>query len=210
MNSAQAFTYGMSGSYTEAQMQNHSAYVTQNNSLFKQAGGWLAEQAEKTMDSFNKFMDSRAWELSKRLLGQSDGDFVGRYDIGYLGSVNALQQSQGYMRDYIMGHRGIMQDYLDEQISGYEGDFNKLCFGVAEENIFYRRAMNGVLNLETVNDKQQLRHTQYHETLGQGLSFRERVDIHKTWNAIDLHRAKRMFDVTSSEGDKYKDYVEES
>ena len=197
MNSAHAFTYAISGSYTENQMQKYSNYTNQVAQAFQQGGGWLADQATRALDGFNTFVNSRAWEMSKRLLGKSDGDYVSRFEIGYLGSVNGLQGAQGFMRDYIMAHAGIQQDYQNDLVEGYDGNFSKLCVGIGEENIFYRRAMNGMLHIETVEDKQRARHTHYMESMGGGLSFRERVDVHKTWAAIDHHRAKKLFDVTS-------------
>lgn len=200
MNSANAFMYACSGSYNEEQMKNYSSFVNQNVAQFQQMGGWLAQQATKTLDGFNNFLNSRAWEMGKRLLNKSDGEHVGQFEIGYLGSVGALQGASGFMRDYVMAHRGIMEGYLDETLEGFGGDFSTHCNGVGEDNIFYRRSMNGLLNLETVDDKPTLRHTHYHETLGGGLSFRERVDIAKTWRALDHHLANGLFDVTSIEG----------
>lgn len=208
MNSANAFSYAISGSFTENQIAKYGDYVNQSASLLQGAGGWLAQQANKTLETFDKFVNSRAWEMGKRLLGTSDGDYVGRYEIGYLGSIEALQGAQGHMRDIIMAHPAMMQMYLDEEISGYGGDFSNWNTGVGADNLFYRRVMNGVLNLETVDDKAQLRHTHYFDTVGGQLSFRERVDSHKTWAAIDHHRAKKMFDLTSEEGAKLKSYVE--
>lgn len=208
MNSANAFSYAISGSFTESQIAKYGDYVNQSASLLQGAGGWLAQQANKTLETFDKFVNSRAWEMGKRLLGTSDGDYVGRYEIGYLGSIEALQGAQGHMRDIIMAHPAMMQMYLDEEISGYGGDFSNWNTGIAADNLFYRRVMNGVLNLETVDDKAQLRHTHYYDTVGGQLSFRERVDSHKTWAAIDHHRAKKMFDLTSEEGAKLKSYVE--
>ena len=209
MNSANAFSYAISGSYTEAQMAKHAEYINQNASMFQQAGGWLAEQANRMLTGFNNFMNSRAWEMGKRLLNHQDGEYVGQFEIGYLGSLAAIQGARGYMRDYIMAHPGLMQDYLLENIEGYGGEFNVHCKGIKEDNLFYRRAMNGLLNMEKVEDKTQLRHTHYYDTIGgAGPSFRERVDVMKTWVAVDHHRAKGMFDMTSEAGNKRKDYIE--
>jgi len=196
MNSADAFVYAMSGSYTENQMQHYANYVNQNNST-QGVSGWLAQQATKSLDNFNTFLTSRAWEMGARLAAQREGDFVGQFDIGYLGSINGLQGARGFMRDYIMAHAGLHQDYLDEKIEGYGGDFHSRCTGIAEENMFWRRAMNGVLNFTEKENVPQLRHAHYHESLGGGLSFRERNNIQKTWAAIDHHRAKQLFDITS-------------
>lgn len=204
MNSANAFIYACSGSYNEEQMSNYSNFVNQNVNQFQQMGGWLAEQANKTLDGFNTFLNSKAWELGKRLIGKTDEDHVGRFEIGYLGSVETLQGSQGFMRDYIMAHKGVMQGYLDESLEGYGGEFSPLCSGVGESNLFYRRAMDGVLDLQMVDEKPTLQHVNYNETVGGGLSFRQKVDIHKTWNALDKHMADGLFDVTSPGGKKIK------
>lgn len=210
MNSANAFSYAISGSFTENQINSYGQYVAQSAAAFQQAGGWLAEQASKTMEQFNDFKTSRAWEMGKRLLGQSDGDFVSRFEIGYLGSVEALQGAQGRMRDIIMAHPGMMQDYLDEEISGYGGAFNPWCNGIGEANLYYRKMWDGVLNLSVVDDVPQLRHTHFMDTVGGGVgySFREKVDAHKTHRAIDHHRLKKMFDLSSEEGGKIKSWVD--
>lgn len=201
MNSAHAFSYASSGSYTEAQMARHQEYVSNSLAMFQNGGGWLAEQANKAMDGFNKFFNSRAWELGKRLLNKTDGEFVSRFEIGYLGSVDAILGAEGYMRDYIMAHEGLHQDYIDKTFGGFDGDFNKLCVGVGDTNPFYRRAMNGVLDLREVEDKKLLHHTHYQDSMGGGLSFRERVNIQKTWSAISHHRAKGLFEIKSTDTD---------
>lgn len=208
MKSANAFSYAISGSFTESQVNRYGDYLNQSAAALQGVGGWLSQQAEKTLESFDKFKNSRAWEMGKRLLGNSDGDFVPRFEIGYLGSVEALQGAQGHMRDIIMCHPALQQMYIDEEISGYGGDFSKWNTGIKEENLFYRRMWNGVLNLEVVDEKPTLKHTHFFDTIGGQLSFRERVDSHKTHAAIDHHRAKAIFDVTSEMGDKLKSYVE--
>jgi hypothetical protein len=197
MNSAHAFSYAVSGSYTENQMQKYAEYVNNSTQAFQQAGGWLAQQATNALEGFNNYMTSRAWEMGKRLLGKSDGDYVGRFEVGYLGSVAGLQGAQGFMRDYIMAHEGLHQDYLDDKISGYDGVFSPLNTGIGAENIFWRRAMNGLMHMETKDDVTRLKHAHYLESAGGGLSFRERVDVQKTWAAVGYHRTKGLFDITS-------------
>lgn len=197
MNSANAFSYAISGSFTESQIGKYGDYLNTVNSAFSNAGGWLQEQSAKIMDGFNNFLNSKAWEMSKRLNGVVEGDFVASYDIGYLGTVEGLQGATGLMRNYIMSHPLIMQGYLDETFSGYDGKFSNLCFGVGEENLFYRKAMDGLLNIETVDDKQVLRHTHYYDSNSPGLSFRERENIARTHRAIALHVENGLFDITS-------------
>lgn len=204
MNSASAFTYAISGAGTEQQMNIYSKYVNDTMAKFQNIGGWLGEQASKTLAGYNDFVKSRAWEMSKRLFGDTSGDYVSRFDIGYLGSLEGLQQAEGYMRDYIMAHPLVMQGYLDETLEGYGGEFSSFCTGLGEDNIYYRRGMNGVLNLIKEEDEITLRRTHYQESMGKGLSFRDRVNIQDTWRAVDKHMAEGLFDITSKEGRELK------
>lgn len=204
MNSANAFSYAISGSFNEDQISKYGDYVAQSTAILQGAGGWLAQQATKTLDQFTKFVDSRAWEMGKRLLGTSDGDYVSRFDIGYLGSITGIQGAQGHMRDVIMAHPELMQLYLDGEISGFDGELSNWCQGIGVENLTYRRMWNGVLNLSQVDDVNVLHHTHFHDTLGGKFSFRERVDAHKTHAAIDHHRLTTLFDLTSPSGELLK------
>lgn len=193
-----AFGYAISGAFNENQISNYQRYISNISSTLGEAGGWLSEQTNKIMGSFNTFLNSKAWEMSKRLLNKEEGEYVGRYDIGYLGTVSALQNADGLMRDYIMANPLTMQKYLDEEILGYEGGFSKLCTGIGEDNFFYRQAMSGLLNFTTEEDKTVLRHTSYSESLAPGLSFRDRESISRTWRALEHHLEKGLFDVTSN------------
>ncbi|EBV8434023.1 hypothetical protein NFI00_000115 [Salmonella enterica] len=206
MNSANAFSYAISGSMGERQIQSYANFVNLAHQNLAGVGSWLQEQAEKTMNQFNNFVNSRAWELSNRLTKKNEGEYVGRYDIGYLGSLTGLQNAQGFMRNYIMANPNVMQLYLDDEISGYNGELHSRCTGLAEENIYYRKAMNGVLDFRETENGQQLHHAHYFEQ-GNALSFRERVDIQRTWAAANHHLAATEFDITSSDGAKRKSFI---
>lgn len=208
MNSANAFSYAISGSFTDEGINQYASYVNSTTAMLQNVGGWLGQQAAKTLETFDNFLNSRAWEMSKRLLGNQDGEFVSRYSIGYLGSVHAQQNAEGHMRDYIMAIPEVQQLYLDGEFSGYGGEFSAFCTGVGESNLFHRRAMHGLLNLTVVDEQPQLRHTHYHDTLGGKITFRERVDIDKTRRAALHHIAAGMFDITSPEGKYRASYVE--
>lgn len=207
MNSANAFSYAISGSFTDEAINKYADYVNNTTAMLQNVGGWLGQQASKTLQNFDTFLNSRAWEMSKRLLGNTDGDYVSRYAIGYLGSISAQQQAEGYMRDYIMGIPEVQQLYLDGEFDGYGGDFSKFCTGVGESNLFHRRSMNGLLNLTVEDDVPHLRHTHYHDSLGGKITFRERVDVDKTRRAARHHIASTMFDITSMDGGYRKSYV---
>lgn len=198
MNSAHAFSYAIAGGFTDQQMQKNAAYVNQNLMSAQAAGGWLAQQANKILDGFNEFLDSRAWEMGKRIRSGYEGDFVSYYDIGYLGSVDGINNAQGLMRNYIMANPNRMQGYLDGKVTGYDGEFQALCNGVGTDNYFYRKAVDGVLLLTKEEEEVKLTRTSYFETLGGQLSFRNREDIARTWRADDYHMLKGMFDVKST------------
>lgn len=206
MNSANAFSYAISGSLNENQANSYRDYVNQGAAMFAGAGGWLAEQANKTLVRIDEFVNSRAWEMGKRLLGNTDGDYVGCYEIGYLGSIGGIQNAQGFMRDVIMSHPALQQLYIDGKIDGYGGEFSPYAHGIGRDNLMYRRLTNGLLQFGEDNGAVTLRHTHYHDSVGGKLSFRERVDGEKTFRAIDHHRLTTMFDLTSKNGDLLKEH----
>lgn len=196
MNSAHAFTYAMSGSFTDQQMAENAAYVNQNVAALQGAGGWLASQATRLMDGFNNFLNSRGWELGKRLTDNAEGAYVGRFDIGYLGTVEAILGAQGLMTNYIMANPRHMQAFLDGEIEGY-ADLHSLCTGVGAANRYFRKARHGVLESENVDGKNILSHSHYHDSGDTPLPFRDIVAIDKTWVAADYHRAQGLFDIKS-------------
>lgn len=206
---AAMFSHAISGSLTESQISNYKNHVTTN--LATPIGGWIQQQAEKIADNFNHFLNSRVWEFSKRMVNDKDeGEYVSSFDVGYLGSLNGLQSATGLMRNYIMANPDIAQLYQDELISGYEGEFSPWSTGVGEDNLFYRQSMSGLLTTQTtiVDDKEQLqlKHTHYRDSVSPDLTFRDKVNIQKTWNATALHMAKEgLFDITSSTGEKRKE-----
>lgn len=198
MNSAHAFAFATSGSFTDSQMQQNAAYVNKNIAEAQSAGGWLANQATKIMDGFTNFLNSRAWEFSKRFGADENGEYVGRFEIGYLGTADAIMNAQGLMPNYIMANPRHMQAHLDGKIMGYE-NLHALCTGVGASNAYYRKAMDGVLNVQTVDGKNKADHTHYIDSGSNRLGFRDLVNIQKTWSAADYHRAKGMFDIKSEE-----------
>jgi len=200
MNSAHAFAYAMSGSFTDQQIAQNAAYVNQNVAAVQAAGGWLAGQATKILDGFNNFLNSRAWEFGRRLAAQSENGYVGRFDIGFIGSAEGILGAQGLMANYIMANPRHMQAMLDGLIDNYK-DLASTCTGVGIANPFYRKAMNGIMDLQMVDGKAKLSHSHFFDTGGTQLSFTDLDSIHRTWSASDIHRAKGLFDVKRDEDD---------
>lgn len=201
-NSAAFFSHSFSGALNENQINQYKDYLDSNTTTFS---GWLGEQAKIVSDNFNTFFTSKAWEFSKRFLKKNDGEYVSSFEIGYLGTISGIQNATGLMRNYIMAHEDVMALYVDKQISGYEGDFNAWCNGIGEDNLFWRQAMSGVLTTKKIDDVDYLAHSHYRDSVTGNLSFREKVDIHKTWNAVSHHLAnKELFEIISDKKEETK------
>lgn len=212
MNSADAFSFSISGSHTENSINRYADYLNRANQALGRFGGWLGDQAAKNMESFDNFLNSRAWEMGKRLLNKEDGEYVSRYSIGYLGSLNAQQQAEGYMRDIIMANPLVQQLYLDGEIEGYGGEFSHFCKGIGEDNLIWRRMFDGVVNLTREDEVNHLRRTSYSDSVAGKYSYRDKVYAHKTHAASNHHIATTEFDITSSAGERrlqFRDKTEE-
>ena len=208
MNSADAFSFSISGSHTETSINRYADYLNRANTVLGRFGGWLGDQAVRNMESFDNFLSSRAWEMGKRLLNKEDGEFVGRYSIGYLGSVNAQQQADGYMRDVIMANPIIQQLYKDGEIVGYDGEFSHFCSGIGADNLIWRRMFDGVVNLTKEEEVNHLSRVSYSDSAVGKYSYRDKVYAHKTHAASNHHIATTQFDITSSKGNKRKSFMD--
>jgi len=208
LNSADAFSFSISGSHTESSINRYADYLNRANTVLGRFGGWLGDQATRNMESFDNFLSSRAWEMGKRLLSKDDGEFVGRYSIGYLGSVNAQQQADGYMRDVIMANPIIQQLYLDGEVNGYDGEFSHFCSGIGADNLIWRRMFDGVVNLTKEEEVNRLSRVSYNDSAVGKYSYRDKVYAHKTHAASNHHIATTQFDITSSKGLKRTSFLD--
>ena len=203
LDSSRAFSLSCSGRVSETTMNYYADFVNSNLEKFQGLSGWIGEQAKKTLDGFNNFLNSRAWEMSSRLAGENN--YVGRFDIGVLSSLEAQYGAVGFMRDYIMANPLVMQGYLDGDLYGYGGEINPLNVGVGELNPYYRKATNGMLMYnETVVDEEtqrQFYHKHYLDSISSDpLSYRNRYDIQRTWAASNRMLAEGLFDFTNNSG----------
>lgn len=204
MNICRAFSMGTAGVVHDNQMQSYANMIQMNYSQIQGVGGWLGDGASDFMSGFNNFVSSRAWDLASRIRGQQE-TAIGYYDIGRVQSIEGLQTSQGFMRDYIMAMPGVMELYQEGELSGWEGDFSSWCTGVGEDNIYYRRQMHGMLQLDTVDDVHTARTKHYYDSVaGVGLSVRERYDLAVTRRATNHYLANSLFDITSGTGELRK------
>ena len=203
LDSSKAFSLSCSGRVSETTMNYYADFVNASLEKFQGLGGWIGDRAKKTLDGFNNFLSSRAWEMSSRLAGENN--YVGRFDIGVLTSLEAQYGAVGFMRDYIMANPAVMQGYIDGTLYGYGGDINPLNTGVGEDNPYYRKATNGMLMYtENVVDEEvqrQFYHKHYMDSISSDpLSYRNRYDIQRTWNASNRMLAEGLFDFTNNNG----------
>lgn len=205
MDSTMAFGLACSGKVSEQTMNYYANFVHGSLEKFQGLGGWIGEQAKKSLDGFNNFLNSRAWEMSSRLA--RDNDWVGRFDIGVLTSVEAQYNAVGFMRNYIMANPLVMQGYLDGELFGYEGDLCPYNNGVGEDNPYYRRATDGMLLFNEVEvdgvTQQQFYHKHFIDSISSDrLSYRNRYDIQRTWSASNRMLAAGLFDFTNPDEGK--------
>lgn len=199
MNVTAAFMRGSSGSLTERSAAVFDQHMSGLYQKYEGLTGWLGETLNTVKEAHNHFMNSRMWEFGNRLNGK-DGTYVGRFEIGYLSEAKYQQQATGFMRDYIMANPMAMELFLDERISGYDGDFSEACTGIGRDNYFYNRAMDGkVVFDEEAETLTRSSFTSSRDSMSQ-LSFRERADIQRTWQATNIHLLKNLFDPTSIAG----------
>lgn len=199
LNATSAFTRACSGSMTDASAGAFDKFMGNFYSKYDNLSGWLGETLNTVKEAHNNFMESRMWEFSNRVNGK-DGQYVGRFEIGYLSEVQYQQQATGFMRDYIMANPLMMGLFNDGRVDGYGGDFSDLCTGIGRDNFYFNKANDG----KVVFDKEEntLNRTVFTSSRDSmnHLTFKERVDIHRTWQASNLHIAANLFDPSSSIG----------
>lgn len=203
MNAMRAFVMSTCGEVTDQQMSIYHQQVYNNYTQVKAAGGWMAEGADKAYSEFSRFVESREWEMSGRMNATSGNERLGAYAIGRLVTMQGIQAAEGMMRDYIMSMPGVMEAYQAEELSGWEGAFSDWCNGVGEDNIYYRRQMNGLLNFREHEGNQQAYYKHYIDSVASTqLSVRERLDLAVTRHAVNHHLANSLFDLTSADNRK--------
>lgn len=196
MNVTAAFMRATSGSMTDSSAAVFDNYMASMYQKYDNLSGWLGDTLNSVKELHSNFMNSRMWEFSNRINGK-DGQYVGRFELGYLSEVQYQQQALGFMRDYIMANPELMALYQTGQVSGYDDDFNNACTGIGRENYFYNRSIDGkVIYDKEENTLTRTMFTSSRDDLAH-LSISDRVGIHRTWQATNLHLAKGLFDPTS-------------
>lgn len=202
LSASKAFTFAACGSMTENSAAAYDQYMQEYYNKLDGMDGWLGDALNKARKTHDQFMQSRLWEFGKIIKGNT-GNYVGKYEIGYLGALRFQQDAQGYMRDIITANPVVMAMFETEQASGYEGDLHHLNKGIGEDNYFYRKVMDGGITINPADDEIHSRikiyshsrdnHTHY--------SMRERMDARRTWRASECY-ISNGYDPTSPTGEK--------
>lgn len=185
MSVTKAFTFGVCGSMSP-QLANQ--FDNQMNDFFKSQGhlsGWLGEKLQQVKESHNHFMKSHMWEFS-RLNDMKEGQFVGRFEIGYLSEVQYQQQATGFMRDIIMANPNMGRLYDEGRVSGYDSEF-KLDMGIARDNYYYNKVQDGRVRLDEERGDISLTHFISSRDSFLRYTTKQRKDAYRTWRASDIH-----------------------
>lgn len=190
LDAGSAFGYVSCGIPSETAMSNYSEHVNNTLNNFKKLGGWFERTANRVKEGHDRFINSRIWELGKRLNENHRNRFIGAFDIGYLNTIESQSEAQGLMRNYIMANPNVMTSYLDGKIEGYNGDFT--CSGVGSVNPFYRQAVNGII-MKTEDGYER---TNYILPSHYNLSFHDKINILSTWESSNRFLMKDIFTFT--------------
>lgn len=115
-------------------------------------------------------------------------------------SIEQLQTANPVMQRYIMAHVDLRNLYLNNSVEGYSESYvNHHGNNVGEKQYDWRRVMDGIVVVED----DHARFTHYIEEIPEGekeLTLFEKVDILRTWNAIDAALDEDELDPTSPAG----------
>lgn len=196
MTASQFFSRSAAGSLSEESAMAYDSQMQDYYTRFDGATGWLKEAVDKTKQLHDTFMSSRMWEFSKIAKGEV-GTFVGRYEIGYLGSLYAQRGADGFMRDIIMANPTVMELFEAERLTGYDTDLHRYNTGLGNDNYFYRKVTDGVVTIKHGDEMNG--HSIYLNTRDDfaHYSARERMGAKRTWRASDAY-VKNGYNPTST------------
>lgn len=153
----------------------------------------------KAVDLYSIISTSDAIQAMRNLVSKKDH----AYDINSIyaaNTVDTLQTANIVMQRYIMAEPSIRELYLNSSVSGYNGSYVNLHGdAIGSMHYDYRRVTQGMV----VRNEDQLQYSHYYDTIGEGdreLTIHEKVDILKTWNAVQLALDANETDPTSPEG----------
>lgn len=177
ISSSSAFAYAASGRMSEQAAREYDRKIEERLARYRNTGGWLEEAVSRAEENHRYYIDSGMWDFANIVRG-SNGVYVGKYDIGYLGTVNAQRNAVGLMQSVIEANPTVRELIEAGRITGYGGVENVDEWG-KELDYYYQKLTDGLLSKKdaemvarwylTSRDS----HTHY--------SAKERTDAAKTW-----------------------------
>lgn len=192
ISASSAFAYAAAGRMSEQAAREYDRAISERLSRYRDTGGWLSEAVGRAEENHRFYIDSGMWDFANLVRG-SNGVYVGRYDIGYLGTVKAQRNARGLMRHVIEANPIIRSLIEAGRISGYEEMDDRSEWG-KELDYYYQKLTDGLL---TKQDEEMIvkwyitsrdNHTRY--------SAKERTDAAKTWR-MSNRMVEQGFDPTA-------------
>lgn len=196
MSVSSAFNRTACGSISSQAAHEYDNFMRDYYTHLQGYGGWVGEIVGKVLEEHDTFMTSRMWEFGRT--GRADiGNYVGRYEIGYLRTLSAQQNAKGYMCSVIMANPLVSRMYEEGLIDGFSDEVLHLfCTGVGEDNYFYRKVTDSTLSITADNVPEEYKRYLSTRDKLTTLSEHEREDALRTWRATESF-VNRGYDPTS-------------
>lgn len=140
---------------------------------------------QQAQNLYQMVSSSDATMLLRNLKAKAEDTWT--FDITPVTSLVGLQTANPYMQRWIMAQPELRQRYLNQEVEGYGESYTNLHGNaVGERHYDYRRVMDGMGTI----DEEGLHYTTYHEAIAEGereLTVFEKVDILRTWNAVQKY-----------------------
>lgn len=180
-NSSSAFAYAASGRFSESMIKEYDDRISRRLEKYSSRAGWLGEAVSRANEAHRYFIDSGMWDYANYIKSNS-GIYVGRFEIGYLGSVEAQRNAEGLMQHVIQANPTIRELIREERINGYYEINDEEAWG-REMDYYYNKLTSGVALTrdEEIVIRNYLTSRDSHTTY----TMRERADAMKTWRMSD-------------------------
>lgn len=176
--------------------------------------GWLGERANtlranvsnhatnffnQAVNLYQTISTSDAIQAMRNLVAKKDNSWEVN-SIYAATNTEQLQTANLVMQRYIMAEPNLRDLYLNNLTEGYGDTYvNNHGDSIGVNHYDYRRVMDGML---VVNDD-SMQFSTFYEDIPEGdreLTLHEKVDILKTWNAVNIALSENEMDPTSPVG----------
>lgn len=171
-----------------------------NESVMSSVTGYAREFFQQAQNLYGMVSASDAAMVLRNLRSKKEDSWS--FDIAPLTNLEGLQTANPYMQRWVMAQPELRQRYLYQEVEGYGKSYkNHHGDAVGERHLDYRLVMDGVVT----HDESQFGYKTYYNNLAEGdreLTVFEKVDILRTWNAVQEYLDAGEDDPTSVVGAK--------